>query len=265
MDQTLLPQNNQDGNKGEDKSSVGVFPSSAVSIASSNGPFTTPSVQPVSQNPSRDNISGSLNNINMAYNDHQFKLASTEVQGPKPPLVGGGNLKFVLVVIILILVTIAGIGGYYFYIKGTNFLPVISPIAVIPAETSIIDKNLDTDGDGLPDVIEKVIGTDIDKVDTDFDKFSDFQEIKNGYSPLISDAVGKYAQEEWNLVKEKIKIENEDFYKREFGVSALLSPNPSPSVTPEATLTPLSFNCGMDTVSGIDNNIYKTVKNGEQC
>jgi hypothetical protein len=43
---------------------------------------------------------------------------------------------------------------------------------------------IDTDGDGLPDDVEKRWGTDPKKADTDGDGFGDGTEVKNGYNPL---------------------------------------------------------------------------------
>ncbi len=43
---------------------------------------------------------------------------------------------------------------------------------------------VDSDGDGLPDDLERRIGTDPHKRDTDNDGYDDFTELKNGYDPL---------------------------------------------------------------------------------
>ena len=51
-------------------------------------------------------------------------------------------------------------------------------------QTSPIVITIDSDGDGLPDDIEKRFGTDPYKVDTDGDGFDDLAEVKNGYNPL---------------------------------------------------------------------------------
>lgn len=45
---------------------------------------------------------------------------------------------------------------------------------------------LDTDGDGLPNDVERRFGTDPKAPDTDGDGFSDGEEVKNGYNPLGS-------------------------------------------------------------------------------
>ncbi len=50
-------------------------------------------------------------------------------------------------------------------------------------QTSPIVIMIDSDGDGLPDDIEKRIGTDPYKADSDGDGFDDLTEIKNGYNP----------------------------------------------------------------------------------
>jgi|GEM_PF-2039762 len=44
-------------------------------------------------------------------------------------------------------------------------------------------ENIDTDGDGISDSKEAVLGTDPKKIDTDGDGYKDADEIKNGYNP----------------------------------------------------------------------------------
>lgn len=168
----------------------------------------------------------------------QFKLASTEVQGPKPPLVAVGGSKFAKIAIGLVLVAVLGIGGYYFYSKDNVLSPETSPAVVPPKISPVADKNLDSDKDGLPDAIEKVIGTYITKADTDGDGYTDLQEIKSGYSPLIAGAAGKYTPEERDLIKGKIKTEDKDFYEREFGTPAMSTPTSTPTPAASITSTP---------------------------
>lgn len=45
-------------------------------------------------------------------------------------------------------------------------------------------EELDTDGDGLSDVIEEKLGTDINVADTDGDGFDDGKEVMRGFDPL---------------------------------------------------------------------------------
>ncbi|MFH1048495.1 MAG: FISUMP domain-containing protein [Patescibacteria group bacterium] len=244
-------------NQGENKSSINI-------------PSASPVIPPgKSVSSAQANDSKSVINMNTQHSGQQFKLASTEMQGPKQPLVNGKGSKFALIAAASILVIIVGIGGYYFFTKDNNFQPISSPAAVLPTAAPVFDKNLDSDLDGLPDAIEKVLGANINNSDSDDDTFLDLAEIKSGYSPLIAGGAGKYTEEEWDNVKGKIKIEDRDFYEREFGMP--LAPSQSPS--PEASLTPsqapsqapLSFTCGASTVSDIDSNIYNTVQIGEQC
>ncbi len=56
--------------------------------------------------------------------------------------------------------------------------------AKINGENMPTNSELDTDGDGLIDQQETLLGTDKNKIDTDGDGYSDKQEIDGGYNPL---------------------------------------------------------------------------------
>ena len=76
-------------------------------------------------------------------------------------------------------------------------LPIVSTatsqvsVSLLPTEVKTDQQNLspvaiafDSDGDGLPDDVEKRLGTDFNKKDTDGDGYSDFQELQAGSDPL---------------------------------------------------------------------------------
>jgi len=62
----------------------------------------------------------------------------------------------------------------------------IKPKAITVAETKVTSSDQDTDGDGLPDWQEKLIGTNPNKKDTDGDGTNDGEEIKQDRNPLFS-------------------------------------------------------------------------------
>lgn len=57
----------------------------------------------------------------------------------------------------------------------------------LTASTSPEDQ-VDSDGDGLYDKVEIVIGTDFNNTDSDFDQLTDFYEVQNGLDPLNPDS-----------------------------------------------------------------------------
>jgi uncharacterized protein (TIGR02145 family) len=162
------------------------------------------------------------------------------------------NKKIILLVIVIL--AIVGIGTVYFLFlnKGDNQTTSVENAEVAENKEVEVDKNLDTDNDGLPDYLEKVLGTDINNSDTDGDSYGDYEEIKNGYDPL-SDK--KFTDEEWEAVKEIIKNEEEKLYGEMFENSVVNSNNTGTN----------DFVCGTSIVKDIDNNIYNTVKIGDQC
>lgn len=86
----------------------------------------------------------------------------------------------------------------------------------ISGEERNIDK-LDSDKDGLTDKVEIMLKADPYKADTDGDGYNDFNEIKNGFSPMALRPWDKYTPEEFAKVKKDIKYVNEDVYRVLFG------------------------------------------------
>ena len=68
-------------------------------------------------------------------------------------------------------------------------IPALSALLALGACTTQTDPDLDTDGDGLPDVEEEEMGTDPTLVDTDSDGYTDFEEHDAGTDPLDASSV----------------------------------------------------------------------------
>lgn len=58
-------------------------------------------------------------------------------------------------------------------------------LARIPVADANISNGVDTDSDGLSDEVERALGTDREKADTDGDNYDDRSEILNGFDPLV--------------------------------------------------------------------------------
>ncbi|MBP1909961.1 hypothetical protein [Methanolobus bombayensis] len=74
-----------------------------------------------------------------------------------------------------------------------NSKETFQEIRTLATDVSDIDMNLtkygpDTDGDGIPDSVELILGTDINKTDSDFDQLDDLFEISNDLDPLEPDS-----------------------------------------------------------------------------
>lgn len=136
------------------------------------------------------------------------------------------NKKIILLVIIILAIIGSGLIYFLFLNKEDNSkLFSGGNVAVIEDKKGKeveINKELDSDQDGLPDYMEKILGTNINNSDTDGDSHSDFDEIKNGYNPLNDK---KYTEEEWEVVKGMIKDENKKLYNKIFEDSVINSNN----------------------------------------
>ncbi len=147
----------------------------------------------------------------------------------------GYGRKIIFFMVSVMAIGALAIGGYYLAKKGDN-VPVAS-VSLTPTPEPAIDPSLDSDSDTIPDAVERAIRTNPEKMDTDNDSFNDLPEIKNGYSPLIAGAAGKYTTEQWQAIKDKIKAADSSFYESLFG-EPTASPSPSPTSTVSLSPSP---------------------------
>lgn len=191
---------------------------------------------------------------NAPYDNQQYNPGN-EPQEPKK-----NNTVKKIIIAFIIVATVIGtlaVGGFYLVYKNvTSMLGSNSPLvkensiaSFPPTPKPTIDPNLDSDNDGIPDAVEKAIGTNPNKMDSDGDSYNDLPEIKSGYNPLVPGVTGKYTPEQLQTLKDKIKAADEKFYEKIFGTITINS----------------NFSCGTSTVTDIDNNTYNTVQIGSQC
>ena len=151
-------------------------------------------------------------NIQSGENSTEIKLDSED-----EPIISGSEEKVnkKIILLITVILIIIGSGAVYFLFlneKDDGKLPIEENTEVLEdKKESKINKELDTDQDGLPDYIERILGTDENKSDTDRDTYSDFDEIKNGYDPFGD---RKFTEEEWEAVKKKIKDIDSGFFRK---------------------------------------------------
>jgi len=135
------------------------------------------------------------------------------------------SLKLILLLVIAALV--GAIAYYFLFLSDKNDKNANIPNGNVPkvqdekTELPKVDKESDADQDGLTDYLEKIIGTDSGRLDTDGDGYGDMDEIKNGYNPLTSE---KYKVNEWDGMKEKIKAADTIIYEKMF--SGIQTANP---------------------------------------
>lgn len=145
--------------------------------------------------------------------------------------IGGSSKKLIFTVIVVVVLIVLAVGGYYL-MKKPNV--VVGDLLIMPTTIPPVSNSLDSDKDGLPDSIEKVLGTNINNSDTDGDTYDDLSEIKSGYSPLFAGSL-KLMPEELQVLKDKIKAVDNIFYENNFGVEKELTL--SPSINPNGNQT----------------------------
>lgn len=100
-----------------------------------------------------------------------------------PPRSYWPTKKFLLVFLVLIIAA----GGMFFYTKsGTDTNDVEKNVAGVSVKTDPLDRfSIDTDGDGLKDWEEHLVGADPNKEDTDGDGTLDGKEAEAGRDPVV--------------------------------------------------------------------------------
>jgi hypothetical protein len=118
-----------------------------------------------------------MNEINQKINDFKVKR----------------KIKF-LAILLIVLVVIVGGFLYFFWnnqLELTLFGRDGKQVDLAIGNKGVIDENLDSDGDGLTDLIEKRLGTDPYNIDTDGDGLMDGEELMGwGTDPLKADTDG---------------------------------------------------------------------------
>ena len=113
------------------------------------------------------------------------------------------NLILVIVLVVIIIIVLSG-GVFFYFQRDSNNTADIEPIGqtedseprsiddpdVQPVtnteDSKVIDKNLDSDGDGLSDFLEITrYKTHPNNPDTDGDGYTDGEEVSAGYDPLV--------------------------------------------------------------------------------
>ncbi len=81
---------------------------------------------------------------------------------------------------------------------------VVAEKETLAEQAGKIEIGIDSDGDGLPNSAEFVLGTNPYFADTDNDGFTDYNELKNGYNPFIASPGDKLSDENYELIKQEL-------------------------------------------------------------
>lgn len=108
-------------------------------------------------------------------NDEEDMFGRERISLTGKILIAGG------VIAVLLSVVAGGLWLYTTVYQGSSTQTSPNSSVAVPP----VNKNapLDSDNDGLTDVLEKKYGSDPKKKDTDGDGYSDGEEVKNGYNP----------------------------------------------------------------------------------
>jgi len=74
--------------------------------------------------------------------------------------------------------------------------------------------DIDSDGDGLFDAMEEIVGTDKNNKDTDGDGYEDLAELKKGFNPLVKTPGDKFDDSSYFEIKNRIKDADPDFFAK---------------------------------------------------
>lgn len=93
----------------------------------------------------------------------------------------------------------------YFFIT-----PIIIVTLIVPGGFVRATEVIDTDGDGLSNAQEQTLGTDPNDPDTDFDGYTDGNEVVHGYDPFV----GEHKRETDKHVEVRLNTQTLDYYFR---------------------------------------------------
>ncbi len=152
----------------------------------------------------------------------------------------GHGKKAIFIIVAIVALGALAAGGYYLMQKNGDDVPV-AVITPAPTAEPIDNSKLDSDSDGIPDAVELAIGTNPNRMNTDGDDYNDLPEIKNDYSPLAAGSGGKYTPEDLQILMDKIKAADPEFYEKEFGESSMPFQDPNTGPVGAVSSNPINI------------------------